>query len=142
MVNDFWFTDIDVWGIPPEAIAQVESLAAFVRITFVDRPVTAISECVEELAGPLGADLEAAEVVVARDAFAAAGANLGQAIAARSGLTALFRHAEPGSLSAGNPVLMAGLAYFEHLGLDLVSPETTGYQTGYQRGYQRGGRHE
>jgi iron complex transport system substrate-binding protein len=125
VVNDFWFTDIDVWGIPAEAIAQVESLAPIVHIKFVDRPVTTIVERVEELAGLLGADVEAADVVAAKEAFEAAEANLREAIAAKPGLTAIFIYAESGSLSVGNPALMADLAYLKDLGLDVVTPETT-----------------
>lgn len=125
VVNDFWFTEIDVWGIPPEAIAQVESLAPIVHIKFVDRPVTTIIERVEDLAGLLGADLDAPEVVAAREEFAAAEANLRETIAAKPGLTALFIYAETGSISVGNPALMADLAYFKALGLDVVTPETT-----------------
>lgn len=125
VVNDFWFTEIDVWGIPPEAIAQVESLAPIVHIKFVDRPVTTIIERVEELAGLLGADLDAPEMVAAREEFAAAEARLREAIAAKPGMTALFIYAETGSISVGNPALMADLTYFKDLGLDVVTPETT-----------------
>jgi iron complex transport system substrate-binding protein len=69
LVNDMWADPPDVWGLEPDIIAQVECIAPIAQIKFVDRPISATIASVEALAGALGADLDAEEVMAARAEF-------------------------------------------------------------------------
>ena len=90
IVFDVYTSEVDVWGVPAEAIAQIEEIAPILGISFVERPVSETISRIEELAGALGADLEAPEVVEARARFEQASADVEAAVTEKPGLTALF----------------------------------------------------
>jgi iron complex transport system substrate-binding protein len=124
IVNDMWSDPPDIWGMDTDAIAQMNQIAPIAEIEFVDRPITDTIESVEKLAGALGADLEAPQVLEAKERFAKASQDLEAAIAEKPGLTAIFVSATPeGSYWVGNPSIFADLMYFKELGLDIVQPK-------------------
>ena len=124
IVNDKWAAERDVWGLPADTVAQVEAIAPIASLSFVDQPVTATIGRVADLAAALGADVEAPEVVAARERLARAEQDLQAAIAAKPGLKVIFISATTDNLWVGNPAIFADLLYFKELGLDIVQPET------------------
>jgi iron complex transport system substrate-binding protein len=124
IVNDMWTDTIDVWGLEPDAVAQVEQIAPIASVKFVDHPITGTLESVEKLAVALGADPEAPELLEAKAAFEKASADLKAAIAAKPGLKVLVMSGTPGeSLYIANPQKSADLTYYQQLGLDVVVPD-------------------
>ncbi len=124
LVNDYWFSQPDVWGLDASAVEQIESIAPIAHIGFVERPVDVTIGRVEELALALGADPKAPELVEARERFAQAKDRLAAAIAAKPGLRVLFVGGNADGLWIGNPEQMGDLAFFRDLGMDVVQPDT------------------
>ena len=124
LVNDMWADPPDVWGLEPDIIAQVEGIAPIAQIKFVDRPISDTIASVEALAGALGADLEAEEVVAARAEFDAAVEDVRAAVAENPGLKVLFASGTvEESYWIANPSVNADLLFFKELGVDVVQPE-------------------
>lgn len=124
ILNDMWADPPDIYGLEPETVAQIRELAPIAQILFVDQPITETINSVEELAGLLGADLEAEEIVAAREAFQQAEDSLRAAIAEKPGLTVMFASGTPeASFWIANPSVNADLLYFKDLGLDIVQPD-------------------
>jgi iron complex transport system substrate-binding protein len=117
------YGEFDLWGLSPEAVAQVEAIAPIAGISFVNRPVDETIGKIEELAGLLGADLSAADVVEAKESFDVASEAVRSACEAKEGLTALFTAGWTDNFYVANPPIWTDLIYFENLGLDIVVPE-------------------
>lgn len=113
----------DLWGLPADAVEQVEAIAPIAGISYVERPITETIGRIEELAGLLGADLEAPEVVAARERFDQASADVEAATAEKPELTSIFSAGWTDNFYVANPVFWADLIYFHELGLDIVVPE-------------------
>jgi iron complex transport system substrate-binding protein len=123
IVFDIYTPEVDLWGVPADMVAQIESIAPILGISYVERPVTDTIARIEELAGALGADLNAPEVVEARAQFDAASAAVEAAVADKPGLEVLFIAAWSEALYIANPPMWNDLIYFQDLGLQVVVPD-------------------
>lgn len=123
IVFDMYTPEVDVWGLPADMVAQVETIAPILGISFVERPMTETIGRLEELAAALGADLDAPEVVEAHARFEQASADVEAAVAEKPGLSVLFIAGWTEALYIANPPQWADLIYFEELGLDVVVPD-------------------
>jgi iron complex transport system substrate-binding protein len=117
------YGEFDLWGLSPEAVAQVEAIAPIAGISFVNRPVDETIGKIEELAGLLGADLTAADVVEAKERFDSASEAVRAACEEKEGLNALFTAGWTDNFYVANPPIWTDLIYFTNLGLDIVAPE-------------------
>lgn len=120
---DMYGPEVDVWGLPADAVAQLEAIAPILGISFVDRPVTETIAKIEELAGALGADLTAPLVTDAQADFTAAATAVSDACAANPGLSTLFTAAWTDALYIANPPAWSDLIYFQELGVQAVTPD-------------------
>lgn len=116
------YGEFDLWGLPADAVAQVEAIAPIAGISFINRPVTETIGRIEELAVALGTDLDTPDVVAARERFDAAGEAVRSACADKAGLTSLFTAGWTDNFYIANPVIWTDLIYFSELGLDIVAP--------------------
>lgn len=123
IVFDIYTPEVDIWGVPADMVAQIESIAPILGISYVERPVTETIARIEELAGALGADLNAAEVVEARAQFDTVSAAVETAVAEQPGLTVLFVAGYSEALYIANPPMWNDLIYFQELGLEVVVPD-------------------
>jgi|GEM_PF-131548 len=117
------YGEFDLWGLPPEVVAQVEAIAPIAGISFVNRPVDETIGKIEELAGLLGADLSAPDVVEARERFDEASEAVRTACAEKDGLLAIFSAGWTDNFYVANPPVWTDLIYFQNLGLDVVVPD-------------------
>lgn len=113
----------DVWGLDPEVAEKAALIAPIAAISTFETPVTASLQRFEDLASALGADLEAPEVIAARQRFARASEAVRAAAAGNPELTVLVMSAWPESIYVANPSAASDLMYFQELGVNLVSPE-------------------
>lgn len=121
IVGAMWSDAPDVFGVPPETLGQIQSLAPIVDIRFVDQPVSTTLRRTQDLAVALGADLDDPEVAAARDRFDRAEAALQAAIAAKPGLSAVFVAPTTDLLYVADST-GADIRYFRDLGLDVIQP--------------------
>jgi iron complex transport system substrate-binding protein len=125
-VNDMWADPPDIFGLDSDSQAQLAAITPIVQIRFVEQPVTETIASLETLAGLLGADLEAPEIVADKAAFEQASTDLKAAIAEKPGLRVLVMSGTPEeSMWISSPRQSADLLYFQELGLEMVEPETT-----------------
>lgn len=122
IIYDIYWPDIDIWGIPPDAIEQVRSIAPIAGISYVSKPITDTISRLEELAGLLGADLQAPNVVEHRERFSKLSTDLETAITDKPGLKTMFASGWTDNLYIANPTFWSDLIYFKELGLDIVEP--------------------
>ncbi|MCA9876236.1 MAG: ABC transporter substrate-binding protein [Thermomicrobiales bacterium] len=109
-----------LWGLGDDAtIAQAEQIAPTVAISLLDRSIEEVIARFAELANALGADLEAPEVATARAEFAAASADLEQAISEKPGLLVAFIAGSPDNLFAEGARTGPDTRYFTDLGLNI-----------------------
>jgi iron complex transport system substrate-binding protein len=124
IINDRWYDTMDLWGMQPGAVEQIEQIAPIVEIKYTGRQVTETLASVEKLAVALGADPEAPEIVESKRAFEEAVTELKAAIAEKPGLTVMFMSGTPEeSLYVANPLQSADMTLYQSLGLDIVVPE-------------------
>ncbi|MGH8933133.1 MAG: hypothetical protein ACRDZO_21520 [Egibacteraceae bacterium] len=101
----------DLRYVPPELVSQVERVAPVVGINLQGVPLPETIERFGELAEAVGADLGAAEVVRAREAFEAAAEALRQAAAGKPGLDVLVVALFPEAFYVTEPSDAWDLAY-------------------------------
>lgn len=124
IVTDMWETPPTFWGLEPDAVEQINTVAPILNLWFIGQPVTRTIERVGELAVALGADPDNPQVTADREAFLAAEADLKAAIAEKPGLKVAFASGTPDeAFYIGNPNVNADLKYYASLGLDIVAPE-------------------
>jgi len=114
--------ELDLTGAAEDTIAQIAPIAglALRRI-----PVNAGIARLEAVAGAVGADIQSAQMDIARDDFARASEVLRAAIAEKPGLTTLFMASLPeDQIYIANPAWFTDLLYFQELGLDIVMPDS------------------
>lgn len=107
-----------VWSIDPAVQDQVEQVAPIVAISGITRADIAM-ERFAELAGALGIDLESAEIVAQKEAYAAAVTRYTDAIAAKPGMSAIFVAPSTDSIYVANPDAAGDIMLFRDLGLDV-----------------------
>ena len=120
---DMYGPEVDLWGLTPEVVAQVEAIAPIAGISFVDRPVNETIGKIEELAELLGTDLNAPDVVAVRERFDAASEKVRAACVEKEGLTALFTAGWTDNFYVANAPVWTDLIYFQELGLEIVAPD-------------------
>ncbi len=122
IIYDHYWPELDLWGVPPETIEQIRNIAPICGIKYVGQPITDTISKFEELAGLLGADLEAPELVEQRKQFDQASEKLKTAIEAKPGLKTIFVSGWTDAYYVANPDFWADINYFAQLGLDTVDP--------------------
>lgn len=117
----------EIWYLPPESEAQFAGAVPVLGIFFTGG-VSAdhIIGRYEELAEALGADMDAPEVVAAREEFDVAVADLRDAIAGNPGLTVMAVSATPEAMYVANASFAADLVFLKDLGLDIVQHDQEG----------------
>lgn len=124
IVSTVWTpNDEAIWGIyPPELMPQVEAIAPTLALTRMDYTLVELVGRFEELAAALGADVDAAGVVAARQEFTQAVDRLAAAIAAKPGLRVLFGGAGETGFWTASEVAEPDLGLYADLGLTIVAP--------------------
>jgi iron complex transport system substrate-binding protein len=115
-----------LWWAPKDIAARVSQVAPTVGIQARGLPIDQPIGRLEELAGAVGADLDAPTVAEARQRYEQASARVRAAAAARPDLTVLVTTASLQTLYISRPDNSADLLYFQQLGLKLVKPTSEG----------------
>ncbi|BCB85080.1 ABC transporter substrate-binding protein [Phytohabitans suffuscus] len=115
-------TKDQLWYVPEDAVAKVEPLCPSVGINLFEVPVDQVIGRFAELAGSLGADLNASAVTTARTEFDAAGKALAEAVTAKPGLRVAFVSGTKENMYLGNARIFSDLAYLQNLGVGFVQP--------------------
>lgn len=111
-----------LWYVPDEAVDKIAAISAVVGIKYVGTPVDKVIDRYADLAASLGADLKADRVVSAKEAFAAAGTAVREAVRAKAGLRVLFVSAAKENLYVANPPMFSDLYHLQNLGVPFVTP--------------------
>ncbi|MGN9913347.1 ABC transporter substrate-binding protein [Phytohabitans sp. LJ34] len=115
-------TKDQLWYVPEDAVAKIEPLCPSVGINQFEVPVDKVIGRFAELAGSLGADLNATAVTGAKAEFEAAGAAFGETVKAKPGLQVAFVSGNKENLYLGNAKIFSDLAYMQNLGVNFVQP--------------------
>lgn len=107
-----------------DLLPQVEKITPRLGISMQQISILDIINRFEELSAMLGADLEAPEVVEAREAFTAAEADLKAAIAETPGLIVLVTSPAADNIYIASSEWVPDFVYFRELGLDVVAHGT------------------
>ncbi|TXK39179.1 ABC transporter substrate-binding protein [Nonomuraea sp. C10] len=121
LVSGMYLKD-SLWYVPEESADAIEQVAPTLGVLLGGKKLTEVIERYAGLAAALGADLDAAPVAEAKSRFEAASARLRESAAARPGLKVMVVTATPDNLYVAYLPDHPDLAYFEELGLDVVSP--------------------
>jgi len=124
---DMAVSDEQLWYLTPEELPQVEAIVPTIGIALGQVSMLDSVRRFEELAGHLGADLNAPEIVAAKADFSAAETDLKNAIAEKPGLTVLVLSPTPDTIYVATPDYMTDLYYFRDLGLDVITPDADEY---------------
>lgn len=111
------------WYVVPEQADQVREIAPIAVVTVVGRPLDEVLDSWAEMGEALGADLEADDVVAARERFTAASDGLRAAVEEKAGLQALLVSGAEDGMYVSHPQSAPDAWYFTNLGLDIVTPE-------------------
>lgn len=111
------------WYVPDESLAPIQKIAPILAISITGAPVIRSVERFAELGAALGADLDAPELVGARQRYDTAVATLTAATAARPGLVTMFVSGYPDALYVAHPRAAIDVWLFDELGLDIVTPD-------------------
>lgn len=120
---DFALYDDQLWYLG-DTEPRVKEIVPTIGISMQGVSILQSIERFEELAGLLGADLSAPEVVEAKEEFAAAEADLKAAIEEKPDLRVLVISNSLDQIYIASPEWMTDLRYFADLGLDIVTHET------------------
>lgn len=113
------------WYVPDESKDKILALAPTATITTARKPLVQVIGRYAELAGSLGADLNAAKVTDAKARFDAAAESLRAATAANKGIRVLAASGSPDLFYVSHPRTSSDLAYFAELGVELIVPAKT-----------------
>jgi iron complex transport system substrate-binding protein len=116
----------DFGGIDETTLPGFTDIAPTLSILAVVAPVDQSLARFEELAGALGADLAAPDVVANRDAFEVASERVREAAAAKPDLKVMAISPETDTIWIGNPESASDLLFFSQLGVNVYVPETPG----------------
>lgn len=115
-------TKDQLWYVPEDAVGKIEPLCPSVGINQFEVPVDKVIGRFAELAGSLGADLDATAVTGAKAEFEAAGTALGEAVKAKPGLRVAFVSGNKENLYLGNAKIFSDLSYLQNIGVNFVQP--------------------
>jgi iron complex transport system substrate-binding protein len=116
-----------LWYVPDEAVSKIEPLCPSVGINQYEVPVDKVINRFAELAGSLGADLNAGPVTAAKAEFEAASAAVSAAAKAKPDLRVAFVSGTKENLYLGNARIFSDFGYLQNLGvnfIDVVVPES------------------
>jgi iron complex transport system substrate-binding protein len=111
----------DLWAITPETGAKVEKTAPILALSEYKVTLPKVVSRYEALAKALGADVDSAAVVSAKQEFQAASDELSAAAREKSGLKVLVLYADKDGVYVAKPEFFADLSYYQELGLDIVA---------------------
>lgn len=111
-----------LWYVPEDAAGKIEPLCPTVGINQFEVPVDKVIGRFADLAGSLGADINASAVTSAKAEFDAAGKALAEAVAAKPGLRVAFVSGTKENLYLGNAKIFSDMAYLRNLGVNFVEP--------------------
>ncbi|WP_141718068.1 ABC transporter substrate-binding protein [Nocardia altamirensis] len=126
LLTDTYVGD-QLWYVPDaskDKILQINPNVLAQKVAH--RTLPAIIARYRELAGALGADLNAPKVIQATARFDAATQAIRNAVAQRPGLRVMAASAAPGVFYVSDPRASADLSYLAELGVDMVIPEQVG----------------
>jgi iron complex transport system substrate-binding protein len=110
-------------GVPADLLEQINAIAPVLVVTDMVSTEVLVDRLVE-LGASLGADLEAPEVVAAREAYEAKIAEFQELAAAKSDLTNLFANFEADLIYVGGPKDVAELKWLTTLGLNFINADS------------------
>jgi len=112
-----------LWYVPEEAASKIEALCPTVGISYIEVPIDKVIDRYADLAGALGADLDAPAVTGAKKEFQAASSALASTARAKAGLRVVFASGSKENFYLANPAMFADLRYLRDQGLNLITPE-------------------
>lgn len=113
-----------LWYLTPEEEAQVEKIAPTVGILMQQRSIVESIERFRELAGLLGADTNAPEVLANIEQFEAGSQAIKQAIEGKAELKVLVISPDQEQVYIASPRYMVDLNYYQELGVNIVDHAT------------------
>jgi len=122
IVSQSWdtVTNNDFGGVDENELPGLLQIAPTIGIRALELSLVDQIDRFEELAGLLGADLDAPNVVAAREAFTQAAEAVRSAAAEKPGLTAVAISPDPDLAYIGNPAVTSDLMFFRELGVNLL----------------------
>lgn len=109
-------------GVPPELLDQINAIAPVAVVTDMDQTNVLVDRMVE-LGASLGADLDAPEVVAAKEAYEAKVAEFQQVATEKADLTNLFVNFDTALIYVGGPQGVSELKWLTELGLTFANAE-------------------
>ena len=122
LVTNMYVKDA-LWYVPEESKKKILKLAPSLALKTAETSMLDAIKRFAELAGTLGADLEAKRVTDAKDRFEKASERLRKAAKANRGLKVMAASGAPDLMYVSDPAANADLRYFKELGVDIVKPE-------------------
>ncbi|MBP2402123.1 Ferric-citrate-binding protein [Streptomyces netropsis] len=113
----------ELWYVPDDSKKKILGLAPSVGLGVTKVSLTQVIGRYAELAGSLGADLEAKKVTDAKARFEKASETLRQAAKAKKGLKVLCASGSADLLYVSEPSVYADLTYFKQLGVEFIVPD-------------------
>src|SRR5215218_411247 len=110
-------------GVPPELLEQINAIAPVLVVTDMTSTEVLVDRLVE-LGASLGADLEAPEVVAAREAYEAKVAEFQAVAAEKADLTNLFGNFDAALIYVGGPRDVSELQWLTTLGLNFINADS------------------
>ncbi len=110
-------------GVPPDLLDQINAIAPVLVVTDMASTDVLVDRLVE-LGASLGADLEAPEVVAAREAYEAKVAEFQQIAAEKADLTTLFGNFDAELIYVGGPGGVSELEWLGGLGLSFANADS------------------
>ena len=111
----------DLWVVTEEIGKKVGQIAPVVALSEYKKPLPQVIQRYSDLAKALGADAGAAAVKTAADDFQKASDELRKAAQAKQGLKVCVLYADKDNIYIAKPEFFADLAYYQELGLGLVT---------------------
>jgi iron complex transport system substrate-binding protein len=110
-------------GVPADLLEQINAIAPVLVVTDMAKTDVLVDRLVE-LGASLGAELEAADVATAREAYEAKIAEFQQVAAEKSGVTTLFANFDAALIYVGGPKDVSELQWLTDLGLDFANADS------------------
>lgn len=119
------FNEGSYWGIEDAQIDQISQIAPIIAVNVAARPLDEVLAELDELAVALGADTGSEQMVEARAAFETSSQELADAAAANPDLRVLAASGTADQFYVAVPEDYSDLGYFQSLGVNLITPDTT-----------------
>jgi len=113
----------ELWYVPANMVDEIEKQCPTVGINHFATPVDEAIDRFAELAGSLGADLNAEPVTTAKAEFDAAAAKLTEVTESNPGLTVAFVSATDDNIYYANPAVFSDLLFLQQQGVNFVIPD-------------------